>query len=102
MWRELLAAIRSRRTRGRGTERDVRGDRHQALSRPEGGNPDREHTTGGTTGTEPNRSFVGRISGEDSGYAEQTGAEARAEARAERTADTEQPDATEKDDPGSS
>jgi hypothetical protein len=33
---------------------------------------------GSTTGTDENEEFVGRVSGQDAGYAGETGAEARA------------------------
>ena len=35
---------------------------------------------GSTTGTDENEEYVGRVAGEDAGYAGETGAEARAEA----------------------
>ncbi|MGY1607732.1 MULTISPECIES: hypothetical protein [unclassified Geodermatophilus] len=62
-------------------EDDVDRDDAQALSRATGdgggGGPDADTTTGtGTTGT-----FVGRVSGQDVGYAEETGAERRAAAQ---------------------
>jgi hypothetical protein len=62
-------------------ERDVEPDEGVAASRDTGGVPDPDepdqHTT---TGTTPNEKFVGRVAGQDVGYAEETGAERRAEA----------------------
>jgi hypothetical protein len=70
--------------RNKYTERDVEPDEGVAASRDEGGVPDPDqpdqHTT---TGTTPNEGFVGRVAGEDVGYAEETGAERRAAADAE-------------------
>jgi hypothetical protein len=56
-------------------------DRAQARVRETGGvpNPDAPDQ-GSTTGTTPNEEFVGRVSGQDVGYTEETGAERRAEA----------------------
>lgn len=67
------------------TERDVEPDEAVAASRETGGLPNPEypdqHTT---TGTTPNEDFVGRVAGQDVGYAEETGAERRAEASRDR------------------
>lgn len=61
-------------------EDDVDRDDHEALSRATGGVPDEDapdqHST---TGTTPDDTYVGRVSGQDVGYAGQTGAEKRAE-----------------------
>lgn len=61
-------------------EDDVDRDDHEALSRATGGVPDEDapdqHST---TGTTPADTYVGRVSGQDVGYAGQTGAEKRAE-----------------------
>lgn len=60
-------------------------DTHLARTREAGGErsehpadraTDDENTT---TGTGENEEFVGRVSGQDAGYEEETGAEARAE-----------------------
>ena len=60
-------------------EADVDVDESLANSRETGGDPDAEgKDAGGTTGTGENEEFVGRVSGQDSGYAGETGAEARA------------------------
>jgi hypothetical protein len=52
-----------------------------AASRDTGGveNPDQPDQQS-TTGTTPNEKFVGRVAGQDVGYAGETGAEARSEA----------------------
>lgn len=62
-------------------ERDVPLDPHVANSRNEGGVPGPEHPDQQTTtGTTPSENWVGRVEGEDVGYAGETGAERRAEA----------------------
>ncbi len=66
-------------TEGSDTEKDVPVDDATASSRDTGGDedatgPDHE----GTTGTGESEEFVGRVSGQDEGYAGMTGAEARA------------------------
>jgi hypothetical protein len=62
-------------------ESDAPGDTGVAWSRDTGGvaNPDAPDTES-TTGTTPNEEFVGRVQGQDVGYAGETGAERRAEA----------------------
>jgi hypothetical protein len=68
------------------SESDVAADPHLARTRETGGSPDghpTDRTEGdapGTTGTGEGEEFVGRVAGQDLGYAGQTGAEARAEA----------------------
>lgn len=67
------------------SESDVPTDSHLAGSRAVGGNEsDRERDDGpdgvSTTGVEPTEEFVGRVAGDDAGYAGETGAEARSEA----------------------
>lgn len=61
-------------------ERDVETDEGVARTRETGGVPDPappdQHSA---TGTTPNEKFVGRVAGQDVGYAEETGAERRAE-----------------------
>ena len=66
-------------------EDDVNDDDAQALSRETGGveSPE-EPDQGSTTGTTPNEEFVGRVSGQDVGYAGETGAERRAKWEAEQ------------------
>jgi hypothetical protein len=67
------------------SEPDVSTDSHLAGSRETGGehdeHPDQQVTDDGgtTTGTDENEEFVGRVAGQDAGYAGETGAEARAE-----------------------
>jgi hypothetical protein len=59
-------------------ESDVDRDRAQALTRATGGEPDpTAPDANSTTGTTPNDVSVGRASGPDVGYAEETGAERR-------------------------
>jgi hypothetical protein len=61
-------------------ERDVEPDHGVARSRETGGVPNPGHPDQRTTtGTTPDEEFVGRVAGEDVGYAEETGAERRAE-----------------------
>ena len=60
-------------------EDDTDRDDAEALSRATGGVPDPDPPDqGSTTGTTPNDEFVGRIGGDDVGYAGETGAERRA------------------------
>jgi hypothetical protein len=67
--------------RGRSAERDVEPDEGVAGSRETGGVPNPEHPDQHTsTGTTPNEKFVGRVAGQDVGYAGDTGAERRAAA----------------------
>lgn len=71
----------------RRSESDVPEDPHVAGARDTGGREvDGEPDKHSTTGTTRDDSYVGRVSGEDAGYAEETGAEARA-----RTDDDETP-----------
>lgn len=63
----------------RRTESDVQKDPNRASSRETGGVPNKEHPDQhSTTGTTPNETFVGRVSGDDVGADEETGAERRA------------------------
>jgi hypothetical protein len=72
-WRETTVSEKK-------PERDVPLDTGVAASRDVGGEPDPDQPDQSTTtGTTPNETFVGRVQGEDVGYAEETGAEARAE-----------------------
>jgi hypothetical protein len=64
------------------SEPDVASDPHLARTRETGGvDRDRKERPDGpsTTGTDENEEFVGRVAGQDAGYAGETGAEARAE-----------------------
>ena len=59
-------------------EDDVDPDDAQALTRATGGGDSDAPDAGATTGTGDSDTFVGRVSGQDVGYAEETGAERRA------------------------
>ncbi len=61
-------------------EDDVDRDDAQALTRATGGGSD-ERDASSTTGTGESAEFVGRVAGQDVGYAEETGAERRAAAQ---------------------
>jgi hypothetical protein len=62
-------------------ESDVATDHSQATTRATGGVPDEAAPDqGSTTGTTPSGDFVGRVAGQDVGYAGETGAERRAAA----------------------
>jgi hypothetical protein len=61
-------------------EEDVDPDGATALSRATGGVENPEYPDqGSTTGTTPSETFVGRVAGQDVGYAEEQGGERRAE-----------------------
>ncbi len=64
-------------------EDDVERDDEQALSRATGGGSGAEPDAGSTTGTGDSDTFVGRVAGQDVGYAGETGAERRAAAQQE-------------------
>ena len=69
-------------------EDDVEPDDAQALSRATGGVEDPDAPDqGSTTGTTPSETFVGRVSGQDVGYAGETGGERRAKWEAEQGED---------------
>ena len=59
-------------------EEDLDRDDAQALSRATGGGPADEPDAATTTGTGESDEFVGRVAGQDAGYAGETGAERRA------------------------
>jgi hypothetical protein len=71
------------------SEPDVAANLHLTRTREAGGaepdherHPDDERADPdgpSTTGTDENEEFVGRVTGQDAGYAGETGAEARAE-----------------------
>jgi len=67
----------------RPAETDVDLDDAQALSRPTGGGDTDDPDAASTTGTGQSGEFVGRVSGQDVGYAGETGAERRAAAEQE-------------------
>lgn len=61
------------------SESDVDRDEKEALSRATGGVADPDAADqGSTTGSTPSGEFVGRVAGDDVGYAGETGAERRA------------------------
>jgi hypothetical protein len=61
-------------------EDDVDTDLERVDSRDTGGVPDASKPDqASTTGTTPDDEYVGRIAGDDPGYAEETGAERRAQ-----------------------
>ncbi|NEK59417.1 hypothetical protein GCU56_16285 [Geodermatophilus sabuli] len=59
-------------------EEDVDRDDGEALTRATGGGDSRDPDAASTTGTGESGTFVGRVSGQDVGYAGETGAERRA------------------------
>ncbi len=66
------------------SETDVPADSAVAGSRDTGGNPAADDPDAlSTTGTGDSGEFVGRVAGDDVGYAGETGAERRAEAARE-------------------
>jgi hypothetical protein len=61
-------------------EADVDADEARVDSRDTGGVPEQNASDeGSTTGGTPDETYVGRVAGQDSGYEEETGAEARAQ-----------------------
>ena len=58
-------------------EDDVDQDDAQALSRATGGGESDARDAESTTGTGESETFVGRVAGQDVGYAGETGAERR-------------------------
>lgn len=77
-FRDFISPSRGTHRASGETEEDVAATEHQARTRATGGadRPDAEDQNS-TTGTPANDTFVGRVSGEDVGYAGETGAEAR-------------------------
>lgn len=63
----------------RGPAEDVEQDPTLANSRVTGGRDTQEGDAATTTGTGETEEYVGRVAGQDEGFAGQTGAEARAE-----------------------
>ena len=59
-------------------EDDVERDGAEALTRATGGGDSDAPDAGSTTGTAESGTFVGRVAGQDVGYAGETGAERRA------------------------
>jgi hypothetical protein len=65
-------------------EADVSGDPQLATSRATGGTDDQDQPDqASTTGTSSTPEYVGRIAGDDVGYAGETGAERRSQAHDE-------------------
>lgn len=62
-------------------EDDVDTDDKLANSRATGGEEKDDGDSATTTGTGDSEEFVGRVQGQDEGYAGETGAEARSEAK---------------------
>jgi hypothetical protein len=79
VWSRIRARLGGAATRHTPGEADVSGDSRTAGSRATGGTSDPAASdTHSTTGTTPNREFVGRAGGDDPGDAGITGAEVRA------------------------
>jgi hypothetical protein len=81
MWRRLKQLLRGRtRAQEAGGEADVEHDPAEVNTRPTGGeHPPASPDAHSTTGPSANDTFVGRVSGEEAGFADETGAERRAE-----------------------
>lgn len=61
-------------------ESDVDPDEARVDSRETGGVPEPDASDeGSTTGATPDETYVGRVAGQDTGYEDETGAEARAD-----------------------
>jgi hypothetical protein len=89
MWQKIVRLIAGRTAaQDAGGEADVQHDPAEAKRRATGGEPDPETgDTHSTTGPSANETFVGRVAGEDAGYAGQTGAEARTDPSSTRPDD---------------
>ena len=74
----MLDRLRALLNRPRTAENDVEPDTHVARTRETGGARGDTGDRASTTGTGPTEDYVGRISGQDPGYAGETGAERRA------------------------
>ena len=74
MWERLKSALGRPPT----AEADVEPDTTTARTRETGGLPTDAHDSGGTTGVGVTEEYVGRVAGQDVGYAGETGAERRA------------------------
>ena len=80
-WLTRLLAGRRRNSSAQGSGEDVGSDPALASSRATGGDHvELSDDRGSTTGTGRTDEFVGRVAGDDVGYAGETGAERRAEA----------------------
>jgi len=70
--------------RGKRPESDVQEEREQSRTRETGGVPNPDYPDQhSTTGTTPSEEFVGRVTGDDPGDVDESGAERRAEAARE-------------------
>ncbi|MFD2420626.1 hypothetical protein [Amycolatopsis pigmentata] len=81
MWRQLKRLFTGRTpAQEQGQEADVQHDPAEATTRATGGEsrPGTSADAHSTTGPSANDTFVGRVAGEDSGDAGETGAERRA------------------------
>ena len=74
----MLDRLRALLNRPRTAEDDVEPDTGVARTRETGGGSDDSGDRASTTGTGPTEGYVGRVSGQDAGYAGETGAERRA------------------------
>jgi hypothetical protein len=74
----MLDRLRALLNRPRTAEDDVEPDTHVARTRETGGAPGDTGDRASTTGTGLTEDYVGRIGGQDPGYAGETGAERRA------------------------
>ena len=81
MWERLRALFGKPRT----AEDDVRPDPGTARSRETGGRATDEGDSASTTGVGESGTFVGRVAGQDPGFAEETGAEVRARRGEDKT-----------------
>ena len=59
---------------------DVSPDAHTARTREEGGSARDDADSASTTGTGSSEEFVGRVAGQDEGFAGETGSEVRGQA----------------------
>ena len=75
----MLDRLRDLVHRPRTAEDDVEPDTQVARTRETGGGPGDDGDRATTTGTGRNEEFVGRVGGQDVGYAGETGAERRAD-----------------------
>lgn len=79
MWSTLRDKLTARRHARDLGEADAPADLGVASSRATGGEGSSENDGGSTTGTGDSGEFVGRVSGQDVGYADKQGAEVGAE-----------------------
>lgn len=82
MLRRLRDRLRNLGGRLRTAETDVAPDAHVARTRETGGRDTDAGDSAATTGIGRSGEFVGRVAGQDAGFDEETGAEARARRQA--------------------